>query len=108
MEFFKNIKLYGWRQFERIDIEFDSNVSVLTGPNGCGKTTILNVLARHFGWNINFISTPFFSSSRKEKIWTDIRKAIESDFEQPISATEVGSIEARNRKAQYRALRARH
>lgn len=96
MESFKNIKLNGWRQFEHIDIEFDSNVNVLTGPNGCGKTTILNVLARHFGWNINFISTPFFSSSRKEKIWSDIKKAIESDFQQPVGATEVGSIEYTN------------
>ena len=96
MESFRNIKLNGWRQFEHIDIEFDSNVNVLTGPNGCGKTTILNVLARHFGWNINFISTPFFSSSRKEKIWSDIRKAIESDFKQTEAATEVGSIEYTN------------
>ena len=96
MESFKNIKLKGWRQFEHIDIEFDSDVSVLTGPNGCGKTTILNVLARHFGWNINFISTPFISSNRKEKIWSDIRKAIDNDFEEIIGATEVGSIEYTN------------
>jgi len=96
MESFKTIKLNGWRQFEHVDIEFDSNVSVLTGPNGCGKTTILNVLARHFGWNINFISTPFYGSQRKEKIWSDIRKAIESDFQHPPGATEVGSIEYTN------------
>ena len=96
MESFKNIKLHGWRQFDHIDIEFDSNVNVLTGPNGCGKTTILNVLARHFGWNINFISSPFYLSKNKQKIWSDIRKAIDSDFEQHAGATEVGSIEYTN------------
>jgi predicted ATP-dependent endonuclease of OLD family len=96
MDHFKNIKLGGWRQFERIDISFDSNVTVLTGANGCGKTTVLNVLARHFGWNINFVSTPFYHSKSKEKIWSDIRKAIESDFEQQPGSAEVGSIEYSN------------
>jgi len=96
MDSFRNIKLSGWRQFENIDIAFDSNVTVLTGPNGCGKTTILNVLARHFGWNINFVTTPFFNTKSKEKVWSDIRKAIEADFEHPVGATEVGSIEYTN------------
>jgi predicted ATPase len=96
MDSFKNIKLNGWRQFEHIDIDFDSNVCVLTGPNGCGKTTILNVLARHFGWNINFISTPYISKKRTKKIWSDIRKSIANDFQDPTGATEVGSIEYTN------------
>lgn len=96
MDYFRNIKLSGWRQFESIDIVFDSNVTVLTGANGCGKTTILNVLARHFGWKINFVSTPFFHSKSKEKIWSDIRKAIDADFDDPTGSTEVGSIEYSN------------
>lgn len=92
MDTFKSIKLKDWRQFGSIDIEFDSDITVLTGPNGCGKTTILNVLARHFGWNINFISTPHISKKSKKKLWSDIRRLFKSETDEIPSQTEVGSI----------------
>ncbi|MBK6485035.1 MAG: AAA family ATPase [Chitinophagaceae bacterium] len=66
METFKRLKLRRWRQFENVDIDFSSNLSVLTGKNGCGKSTILNILGRHFGWNIHLISTPYLSKKKKE------------------------------------------
>ena len=43
MEQFKRLKLSGWRQFDNVDISFEGQTTVLTGGNGCGKTTILNV-----------------------------------------------------------------
>lgn len=55
---FKKINIQNWRQFENIDIEFDSRLTILTGANGAGKTTLLNILNQHFGWNFNFVSTP--------------------------------------------------
>lgn len=55
---FKKLDLNYWRQYKKIDLEFHDKVTILTGPNGTGKTTILNVLNKHFGWDINFISTP--------------------------------------------------
>lgn len=55
---FQKIVLSDWKQFHSIDIDFHSNLTVLTGANGSGKTTILNLLARHFGWNINELATP--------------------------------------------------
>lgn len=90
---FKKITLNRWRQFENIQIEFNSNLTVLTGKNGCGKTTILNVLGRHFGWNINFISTPYLSKRKKKKFWADVWDTIESDFEIPPNSKKVGDIE---------------
>ena len=45
----------GWRQFRRMDVEFHERLTVLTGANGSGKTSILNVLARHFGWMLHFV-----------------------------------------------------
>ena len=55
---FDRIIVHGWRQFRYIDIKCHDQLTILTGANGAGKTTILNLLNRHFGWNLSFISTP--------------------------------------------------
>jgi len=41
---FKGFSLAHWRQFEAIELEFSDRLTVLTGENGTGKTTILNGL----------------------------------------------------------------
>ncbi|WP_353254505.1 AAA family ATPase [Salinisphaera sp. PC39] len=91
MEKFKTLKLNGWRQFEDVEISFDKQTTVLTGANGCGKTTILNVLSKHFGWSINFSATPFIGKKKKKKIFSDLKRII--DREEPTDAAEpVGNI----------------
>jgi len=55
---FERLKINNWKQFEEIDIDFHSKLTVLTGANGAGKTTILNLLAQHFGWNLQELATP--------------------------------------------------
>ncbi|WP_257973218.1 AAA family ATPase [Vibrio parahaemolyticus] len=55
---FKNVKIKYWRQFESVDIDFGNNVTILTGSNGAGKTTILSILSEHFGWSARLLSTP--------------------------------------------------
>ena len=55
---FTSIKIEGWRQFRKVDINFHPRLTVLTGANGAGKTTLLTLISRHLGWGGNFIGTP--------------------------------------------------
>ncbi len=54
---FKRLNIKDWRQFSNIDIEFDTHLTILTGANGAGKTTILNLLSKSIGWSPEFVSS---------------------------------------------------
>ena len=56
--YFKRIRLNEWQQFQNIDIDFHERLTILTGANGSGKTTILNLLAKHCGWQYSPLATP--------------------------------------------------
>ena len=58
MTYFKTIQLRSWRQFKAIDIEFSGGVTILTGRNGTGKTSILNILAKHASHKLSFLGEP--------------------------------------------------
>lgn len=55
---FRRLEIDGWRQFNQIEIEFHPRLTVITGANAAGKTTILDLLARHFGWESQLVGTP--------------------------------------------------
>lgn len=66
---FRKLTIEKWQQFEKIDLDFHGNLTVLTGANGSGKTTILNLLARHFGWNSVSLATPKKDPIKKAWNW---------------------------------------
>ena len=72
MSYFNTIKLTGWRQFENVELDLSKRVTIITGTNGCGKTTILTLLSRHFGWNIQFASTPYVSKRAAKRLYRDV------------------------------------
>ncbi|MBY0230822.1 MAG: AAA family ATPase, partial [Gemmataceae bacterium] len=56
---FKRMTLAGWRQFGEVDIAFHPRLTVITGTNGAGKSTILSLLATTlpFSGNRPFLTT---------------------------------------------------
>lgn len=55
---FDRLTLNDWQQFSNIDISFHPRMTIITGANGSGKTTILSLLARHTGWQSFSLATP--------------------------------------------------
>jgi predicted ATP-binding protein involved in virulence len=93
---FENLKLAQWRQFGAVDIDLSRQSTVLTGANGCGKTTILNVLSHHFGWSINFVSTPYMGKKQKKRFYSDMRRLFKDELVDQPGAIEVGEIRYSN------------
>jgi len=60
---FSRLWVSRWRQFESIDIRFHPRLTILTGANGSGKTTLLNILAPHFSWHAQLVSSGVTSMS---------------------------------------------
>ncbi|YCI04054.1 AAA family ATPase [Ensifer sp. D2-11] len=90
---FSRLTVNNWRQFEHVDIDLSKQITVLTGQNGCGKTTILNLLSRHFGWNLQFVSTPYIGKKTAKRLWSDIYDDLSSDFENVANGrVSIGSI----------------
>ncbi|KOY86020.1 hypothetical protein AD998_07570 [bacterium 336/3] len=52
MSFVEKIVINDWKQFSDIEIEFHPQLTILTGANGSGKTTILNLLGKLVYGNI--------------------------------------------------------
>ena len=106
---FQKITVTDWKQFQLIDIDFHPNLTVLTGANGSGKTTIINLLAKHFGWTINELATPakdeatgffkFFARWFKSETKKNTNSIGEISYSNNTKATLV--IQNNNEQAQY-------
>jgi predicted ATPase len=55
---FSSIELGRWRQFGLVSIDFHPRLTVLTGANASGKSTVLSILARHFNWMRTYSTSP--------------------------------------------------
>ena len=76
---FSHIHLSGWRQFASVDVPLDKRLTILTGANGAGKTTVLNLLARHFGWSIGLIGTLKITRRGARRYYSDVGDRNSSD-----------------------------
>ena len=89
---FKKLTITKWQQFEKVEIVFHNKLTVLTGANGSGKTTILNLLAKHFGWQTPSLATP--KKDKLKRVWQWIT-GLFSEKQESISDV-IGEIEYSN------------
>jgi predicted ATPase len=55
---FSSLAIHDWRQFDHVELVLHDRLTVITGANAAGKTTLLSMLAQHFGWSWQFVGTP--------------------------------------------------
>lgn len=77
---FKRLNIKNWRQFSEIDIVFDPHLTILTGANGAGKTTILNLLSENIGWIPEFVSSFEHGGKGISRYFNSLRKLSENIF----------------------------
>lgn len=74
--FLKNVELFGFKSFaDRSRIDFQEGISALLGPNGCGKSNIVDSIK----WVIGEQSTRTLRAEKMEDVifsGTDTRKAL--------------------------------
>ena len=59
---FSSLRIEGWRQFGRVNIILHPRLTVLTGANGAGKSSLLRIFHTHFGIHQPFLATPVVES----------------------------------------------
>ena len=75
--------------------ESPPSVILLVGVNGSGKTTILNILSRHFGWNLHWTSTRSKKKS-KSKFWSDVWDFYDASFKPKTNTIKIGDVYYKN------------
>lgn len=73
---FHRLNLRDWRQFDQVDMDFSKRLTVLTGANGAGKTTILRLLTQHFGWDTQFLAEPQIGKAGGLRFLSGLRRRL--------------------------------
>lgn len=79
---FTRLDVSNWRQFGAASIEFHDRLTIITGANASGKSTLLSILAKHFNWSRSYSSAPrhrqrssleksFLTDASERALWED-------------------------------------
>lgn len=89
----KTLSLYEWRQFARVELELHPRLTIITGTNGSGKTTILRTLGSLTGWAFEFIGSTAKEQKRiRNALLTHSEKYLSITLKPSARSTTVGEI----------------
>jgi energy-coupling factor transporter ATP-binding protein EcfA2 len=94
---FASMEIAGWRQFDSVNLVLHPRLTILTGANGCGKTTLLNLFSSHFGNQVPLLATPKLDRSGALTIVQDLFKSVrrvlgQTDSLPPFPLNQIGLI----------------
>lgn len=92
---FKKLVLTDWRQFKQVELEFHPRITIITGANGAGKSTILKILSQHFGWQYTLLSTPRLSSTGEKNFYSGMLNYLRK-IKKPENVNIAGTLEYAN------------
>lgn len=64
MNTYNKFIINGWNQFNKININFNKRFTIITGANGAGKTSIVNMLALFANYQSHFHAIPNTTGSQ--------------------------------------------
>lgn len=86
---FSSLRVQGWRQFGHVGIELHPRLTVITGANGAGKSSLLKIFTRHYGVDRPFLATPVKEISGGYAYVTGLFTGAVAKFWQKLWATSV-------------------
>lgn len=69
---FTSLRIEGWRQFGRVNLDLHPRLTVLTGANGAGKSSLLKLFNGHFGIHQPFLATPVIQADGRYSYLTGL------------------------------------
>lgn len=88
---FRRLRVVDWRQFDSVNIDFHPRLTILTGANATGKSTVLGILARHFNWSRSYSTSPIRTKSRTGQ-WVSVGRKRAQRMVRDGSFTPIGSL----------------
>lgn len=73
---FSRLEVSDWRQFSQVDINLTERLTVITGANGAGKTSLLRLMSQSLGWESTFLAEPHVSENGQLKFLSGIRRGL--------------------------------
>lgn len=96
---FSRLQIQDWRQFASIDLEFHPRLTILTGANGAGKTSLLSILGRHFNWGRTYLNIQPLDQDESRRAYKRRAKRIERGLREgeiPAGWESLGHLYYRN------------
>lgn len=90
---FARLVVEDWRQFRHVDLNLTSRLTILTGANGTGKTSLLNILGSHFDWAQQFLATPMRDKrTGRLRFSPGLRRLWDPSWKQPHTTMSIGNL----------------